>query len=168
MSSGTDGDALLLFPDEGVDAPRCPQIEPVVRATLNAPVLPDVQLSAENEVQPVLTYKQRTIELTPKRDADGTWCCPYRIFDFRPTRWGYHKGCPEGTFASRHAAAAVSLKEAKRFVDSLDSHIKSRQTTRRLRILDCHRELPPHAAAFRIDNDSPSRIENDSASGDLI
>lgn len=65
-------------------------------------------------------YKQREIELTPKRYEDGTWRCLYRIFEFRSTCWGYHKGCPDRTFASRQAASAVSLKEAKRMIDSLD------------------------------------------------
>ena len=65
-------------------------------------------------------YKQRKIELTPKRYEDGTWRCPYRIFEFRSTCWGDHKGCPDRTFASRQAASAVSLEEAKRMIDSLD------------------------------------------------
>jgi len=65
-------------------------------------------------------YKQRKITLTPRRCEDGTWRCTYRIFEFRSTCWGYHKGCPDGSFASLQAAAAVSLKEAKRIIDSLD------------------------------------------------
>jgi hypothetical protein len=68
----------------------------------------------------MLNYKQRKIELTLRRCEDGTWHCFYHIFEFRPTCWGYHKGCPDGSFASRHVAAAVALKEAKCIVDSLD------------------------------------------------
>lgn len=68
----------------------------------------------------MFNYKQRTIELTPRRYEDGTWRCPYRIFEFRPTCWGYHKGSPRGVFASRDAAAATALAEAKRIVDLLD------------------------------------------------
>lgn len=65
-------------------------------------------------------YKHRKIELTPKRQADGTWQCPYRIIEFSSTCWRFHKGCPEGSFASREEAAAAALKEAKRIVDSLE------------------------------------------------
>lgn len=65
-------------------------------------------------------YKQRKIELTPKRYEDGTWHCLYRIIEFRATCWGYHKGSPRGIFASRDAAAAAALAEAKRIVDSLE------------------------------------------------
>ena len=71
----------------------------------------------------MLDYKERKIELTPRRYEDGTWRCPYRIFEFRPTCWGYHKGCPDGSFASRQAAATVALKEAKRIIDSLDAPV---------------------------------------------
>lgn len=65
-------------------------------------------------------YKHRKIELIPRRQDDGTWRCPYRIIEFRTTCWGYHKGCPDGIFASREAAAAAALKEAKRIVDTLE------------------------------------------------
>ena len=65
-------------------------------------------------------YKQRKIELTPKRCDDGTWHCPYRIIEFRATCWGYHQGAPRGVFASRESAAAAALEEAKRIVDSLE------------------------------------------------
>ena len=65
-------------------------------------------------------YKQRKIELTPKRYEDGTWHCLYRIIEFRATCWGYHKGSPRGIFASRDAAAAAALAEAKHIVDSLE------------------------------------------------
>ena len=164
-----DGDSSLLFPDEGVDAPRRPQIEPVIRATLNAPVLLGFQLAATNRFQPMLTYKQRTIELTPKRDEDGAWRCPYRICEFRPTCWGYHKGCPEETFMPHHAAAAVSRKEAKRFIDSLAIPIKTRPTTRRsLLLLRLQNTFPSSLTAFRIERDSPDRIKKDSPSGTVL
>ncbi len=65
-------------------------------------------------------YKHRRIELAPRRHADGTWHCQYCIIEFRPTCWGYHTGCPDGGFASREAAAAEALQEAKHFVDSLE------------------------------------------------
>ena len=65
-------------------------------------------------------YKHRRIELTPRRQADGTWHCPYRIIEFRQTCWRYHKGCPDVSFASREEAAAAALQEAKRIVDSLE------------------------------------------------
>ena len=70
-------------------------------------------------------YKQRKIELTPKRYDDGTWSCPYRIIEFRTTCWGYHKGTPRGVFASREAAAAAALNEAKQVVDALGSPTQS-------------------------------------------
>jgi hypothetical protein len=69
----------------------------------------------------MLDYKHRKIELITRQNNDGTWLCPYRIFEFRTTCWGYHKGCPKGIFASREAAAAAALKEAKCIVDSLQS-----------------------------------------------
>jgi hypothetical protein len=65
-------------------------------------------------------YKHRKIELTPRRQADGTWHCPYRIIEFRQTCWAYYQGCPHGSFASREDAAAAALQEAKRIVDSLE------------------------------------------------
>lgn len=65
-------------------------------------------------------YKQRKIELMPKRCDDGTWHSPYRIIEFRATCWGYHQGAPRGVFASRESAAAAALEEAKRIVDSLE------------------------------------------------
>ena len=65
-------------------------------------------------------YKQRRIELIPRRHANGTWQCPYTIIEFRPTCWAYHNGCPEGSFPSRHEAAMAALKEAKRLVDALE------------------------------------------------
>ncbi|MGC4097068.1 MAG: hypothetical protein QM706_08130 [Nitrospira sp.] len=65
-------------------------------------------------------YKRRKIELTPRRQGDGTWCCPYRIIEFRPTSWGYQTGSPDGIFASREAAAAAALEKAKRIVDELE------------------------------------------------
>ena len=64
-------------------------------------------------------YKHRRIELTPIRHTDGTWHCPYRIIEFRQTCWRYHKGCTDGSFASREEAATAALEEAKRIVDSL-------------------------------------------------
>jgi len=67
----------------------------------------------------MLDYKHRKIELITRQNNDGTWLCPYRIFEFRTTCWGYHKGCPNRIFGSREAAAAAALKEAKRIVDSL-------------------------------------------------
>lgn len=65
-------------------------------------------------------YKKRRIELTPRRQADGTWHCPYRIIEFRQTCWGYYKGCTDGRFASREEAAAAALEDARRIVDSLE------------------------------------------------
>lgn len=65
-------------------------------------------------------YKRRKIELTPRRQGDGTWCCPYRIIEFRPTSWGYQTGNPDGIFASREAAATAALEKAKRIVDALE------------------------------------------------
>lgn len=67
----------------------------------------------------MLNYKHRKIQLTPKRHADGTWHCPYRIIEFRQTCWAYHQGCPDGSFASRDEAATAALHEAKRIVDLL-------------------------------------------------
>lgn len=72
-------------------------------------------------------YKQRKIELTPRRYDDGTWYCPYRIIEFRRTCWGYHKGVPHGIFVSREAAAAAALEEAKRVVDTLEPLEQSSQ-----------------------------------------
>jgi hypothetical protein len=66
-------------------------------------------------------YKHRKIELTPRRHKDGTWNCPYRVIEFRPTSWAYHKGCAEGRFASREEAAAAALDEAKRIIDALEA-----------------------------------------------
>lgn len=68
-------------------------------------------------------YKRRKIELTPRRERDGTWRCPYRVIEFRQTCWGYRKGCLDGSFASREEAAAAALEEAKRVVDSLEPHV---------------------------------------------
>jgi hypothetical protein len=65
-----------------------------------------------------MNYKQRTIELTPKRDDDGTWDCPYHILDFRATCWGHQKGTTRGGFPSRHTAVAAALAEAKRIIDT--------------------------------------------------
>ena len=65
-------------------------------------------------------YKKRRIELSPKRQADGIWHCPYTIIEFRQTCWAYHKGCSDGDFASRNEAATAALEEAKRIVDSLE------------------------------------------------
>ena len=68
----------------------------------------------------MLNYKHRKIELTPKRQADGTWHCPYRIIECRQTCWAYHQGRPDGSFVSRDEATAAALQEAKRIVDSLE------------------------------------------------
>lgn len=68
----------------------------------------------------MLDYKHRKIELTPRRQADGTWRCQYRIIEFRETCWGYRQGYPEGIFVSRDAAASVALEEAKRLIDTLE------------------------------------------------
>ena len=65
-------------------------------------------------------YKHRTIELTPRRQADGTWHCSYRVIEFRPTSWGYHSGCVNDGFTSRKEAEAAALDVAKRIVDSLE------------------------------------------------
>lgn len=65
-------------------------------------------------------YKQRRIELTPKEEATGTWRCAYRVIEFRPTSWGYCEGHSDSLFASREAAAAAALEQAKRIVDSLE------------------------------------------------
>lgn len=65
-------------------------------------------------------YKRRRIELTPRRQGDGTWCCPYRIIEFRSTSWGYQTGNPDGIFASREAATAAALEKAKQIVDTLE------------------------------------------------
>lgn len=65
-------------------------------------------------------YKHRSIELVPRRQADGAWHCEYRIIEFRQTCWGYHKGCPDGGFPSREEAIAAALEEAKPIVDSLE------------------------------------------------
>lgn len=79
-------------------------------------------LPAEREIgeSEMTDYKQRKIELRPKRCDDGTWRCPYRIIEFRATCWGYHQGAPRGIFASRDSAAAAALEEAKQIVDSLE------------------------------------------------
>lgn len=65
-------------------------------------------------------YKQRKIEVTPKRQADETWQCSYRIIEFHSTCWKFHTGSPDGHFASREMAATAALTEAKRIVDALD------------------------------------------------
>ncbi len=65
-------------------------------------------------------YKHRRIELTPRRRADETWYCPFRIIEFRPTSWGYYSGCADGRFESREEAEAAALVVAKRMVDSLE------------------------------------------------
>ena len=117
----------------------------------------------------MVIYKQRTIELSPRRYEDGTWRCLYRIFEFRPACWGYHKGCPEGVFASRQAAAAVSLKEAKQVVDWLNTAVHNSQAIRRSMLtVEFHKALPPSLLAFRIENDSLGRIEKDSSARGLI
>ncbi|MDK2745125.1 MAG: hypothetical protein H8K03_19730 [Nitrospira sp.] len=72
----------------------------------------------------MLDYKHRKIELTPRRQADGTWHCQYRIIEFRETCWGYRQGYPEGIFASRDAAVSIALEEAKRIVDMLECPIQ--------------------------------------------
>lgn len=66
-------------------------------------------------------YKHRKIELTPRQQADGTWHCPYRIIEFRPTSWSYHSGVANNSFASQKEAEAAALVVAKRIVDSLES-----------------------------------------------
>ena len=65
-------------------------------------------------------YKQRKIEITPKRQADGTWQCSYRIIEFHSTCWRFHTGCPDGCFASREMVVAAAVTEAKQIVDALD------------------------------------------------
>lgn len=65
-------------------------------------------------------YKHRRIEMSPSRQADEAWHCQYHIIEFRPTCWGYHKGCTSGVFPSREEATAAALIEAKYFVDSLE------------------------------------------------
>lgn len=52
-------------------------------------------------------------------------------------------GCPEGVFASRQTATAVSLKEAKRFVDSNNTAVQNPQAIRRsVLIMRLHKALP--------------------------
>jgi hypothetical protein len=65
-------------------------------------------------------YKQRKIEVTPKRQPDGLWQCPFRIIEFHATCWRFQTGSPDGSFASRDLAVSAALAEAKRIVDSLD------------------------------------------------
>lgn len=65
-------------------------------------------------------YKQRKIEITPKRQADGTWQCSYRIIEFHSTCWRFQTGTPDGSFLSRGWAIENALAEAKRIVDALD------------------------------------------------
>ena len=72
----------------------------------------------------MLDYKRRKIELTPRRERDGTWRCPYRIIEFSHPCWGDRKGCPDGSFASLEEASAVALEEAQRIVDSLEPHVQ--------------------------------------------
>lgn len=79
-------------------------------------------------------YKQRSIELLPRRDDDGTWQCPYRIIEFRTTCWGYYKGCPDGVFSSREAASEVALDEAKRIVDSLEFPVSAQRSPGSIRL----------------------------------
>ncbi len=64
-------------------------------------------------------YKQHKIELTPKRQPDGTWQCSYRIIEFRSTCWRFHTGSPDVCFVSRESAVSAALTEAKRIVDVL-------------------------------------------------
>ena len=73
-------------------------------------------------------YKNRKIELIPRRRDDGTWYCPYRIIEFRTTCWGFHKGTTLAKFESRDAAAAAGLEDAKRVVDALESPEQHSQT----------------------------------------
>jgi len=68
----------------------------------------------------MLDYKHRKIELSPRRQADGTWHCQYRIIEFRQVCWGYHNGRTSGVFPSREEATAAALEEAKHIVDSLE------------------------------------------------
>lgn len=65
-------------------------------------------------------YKQRKIEVTLKRQPNGTWQCPYRIIEFHSTCWKFHTGSPDGCFATRDLAVSAALTEAKRIVDSLE------------------------------------------------
>ena len=65
-------------------------------------------------------YKQRRIEVSPRRQADWTWQFSYIIIEFRPTCWAYHEGGPDGCFASRQEATTAALEEAGRIVDSLE------------------------------------------------
>lgn len=65
-------------------------------------------------------YKDRTIELTPQRQEDETWCCAYRIIEFSATSWKFHKGRSYGDFESREEAAKAALEEAKRIIDALE------------------------------------------------
>jgi hypothetical protein len=70
----------------------------------------------------MLDYKQRKIEVTPKRQADGTWQGSYRIIEFHSTCWRFCTGSSDGCFASREMAAAAAVTEAKLIVDALDRH----------------------------------------------
>ncbi len=63
-------------------------------------------------------YKERTIEVTPQRQGDETWCCAYRIIEFSPTCWRFQKGKSYG--GSREVAARAALEEAKRIIDTLE------------------------------------------------
>lgn len=65
-------------------------------------------------------YKHRTIKLTPKRHADQTWSCAYRIIDINLTGWMFHKGHSYGSYGSREDAEMAGLEETKRIVDALD------------------------------------------------
>ena len=65
-------------------------------------------------------YRNRRIELIPKRQRDWTWQCPYVIIEFRPTCWAYHNGCPEERFASRQEAVTAAFEKAKVIIDSLE------------------------------------------------
>lgn len=65
-------------------------------------------------------YKQRKIEVTPKRQPNGTWQCPYRIIEFHSTCWKFHTGSPDGCFATQDLAVSAALTEAKQIVDSLE------------------------------------------------
>ncbi|MDI3461895.1 MAG: hypothetical protein OJF50_000716 [Nitrospira sp.] len=70
-------------------------------------------------------YKQRKIEVTPQRQADGTWKCSYRIIEFHATCWRFCTGALEGCFASREMAVAAAVTEAKRIVDRYTRASKS-------------------------------------------
>jgi hypothetical protein len=70
-------------------------------------------------------YKRRKIEITPKRQADGTWQCSYRIIEFHSTCWRFQTGSPDSSFLSRGWAIETALAEAKRIVDALDIPAKS-------------------------------------------